>query len=679
MLVVGIGVVLAAPTILRPLIQHVVRSNTDRAIDFGALRVRLGHRLGPRLEFDDLVIENTRWATSAEPFVKARTVNLDLTWSGLVSGRWVVERLELEDAAVDLERDAAGRRNSRLSRADGLGPPRAQVLSIDGRRTRLRIVDAITDFDIQLASTPLAAPRTLAGHVDLPLTRTIAFEGHHRGTAFAGSADVSDTLTLQGTGIAFALDGALRTDGGRVQVAGVVADLQRLGRLDADVRLAADPLSRLHPGLLPHLPALRDIAADAHVTRDGLRWSVTGLEARSRHAALSGSLDLHRAADGSDRQRLTVTLDASRLDVDEWLDARGHGAARAVVVKAAGPAAAAAAREQVAGAGSSNGMRPASGRHATGATRDADAATAGGAQGPTAGGASTVAAPTARGRETRGSAAPLAGAPARSPASVDPAAPAAPGTFDWAGLQRADGTFSLRIAELAAAKEVVVRDARLHATLEQGQLRVDVPEARLAGGRGKAELRLDAASQPATASLDAQLDGVRLRELPAAWATTRQQVDGGLLTATASVRVRGASVADWTSSASGGMTASLTGASVSNRLEAKLGLDGIAFLRAWLGGPSAVPLRCAELALDVHGGRATIRRLSLDTPRTAVDGRGAIDLVGRSVDVVLAPTSHVDALFALDRDIRLQGPLMKPKVSLQAPRAGAAASPCSAG
>ena len=602
-LAIALLTIVVEPTVLRPLIRDIVQGRSGRAIEFSTLRIGLDGHFEPRLEFDDLMIANAPWAVSREPLIQAKRVGLDLTWPGLVSGLWVVRRLVLEDATMDLERDKEGRRNSRLSTAEGRGPARTRVLSVDARRSRLTILDAISGYEIRVVTAPLATPRVVAGLAALPLTRTLDFEGRRQGQVFSGHAEVSDLTTLQQTGERFALQGEMRIATARFTAVGAFTDLLTASAIDADVHLDADPL----PALLAWMPPLPGIVADGHLLRDAQRWQLSRLRAKSRGSAIEGEFELRRPDDPASAPRVGARVRAARLDIDEWRAADSVRTARAVVRKAAGPA-----------------------------SMPTDAA--------------------------------------RTDA---PGAPSAP--FDFRGLGRFDAAVELGIDELFAAGAVVARDARLTATLEQARLHVALPDSRIAGGQASGDLHLDAKALPASATLDAKLAGLRLDDLPPVWRTAVRQVQGGRVSATASVGVRGQSPGEWLGSASGSVRASLDGARISDRLEAKLGLDGLAFLRSLVSGADAVPLRCAEVAVDLQRGRGTVRRLALDTARTAVSGTGSIDFVGRTFDLVLAPSSHVGALFVLDRDIRIQGPFAKPHVSLQSGGARPAPVACPRG
>jgi hypothetical protein len=76
---------------------------------------------------------------------------------------------------------------------------------------------------------------------------------------------------------------------------------------------------------------------------------------------------------------------------------------------------------------------------------------------------------------------------------------------------------------------------------------------------------------------------------------------------------------------------------------------------------------CGVLALDLHAGHVTARRMALETERVAIDGSGTAELAPATIDVLLTPALKQSALLALDRSIRVSGPISAPVVKLVDP------------
>src|SRR6185312_282070 len=108
--------------------------------------------------------------------------------------------------------------------------------------------------------------------------------------------------------------------------------------------------------------------------------------------------------------------------------------------------------------------------------------------------------------------------------------------------------------------------------------------------------------------------------------------------------------------ANGTVTVSLAeGASVSKRLDAKLGLNGGEWLRTLFDKSARVPVQCASVTLALARGVATPRHVLFETPETALAAQGTLSLVDETVDATLTPVHKKMALLALDRSIHAAG------------------------
>lgn len=266
-------------------------------------------------------------------------------------------------------------------------------------------------------------------------------------------------------------------------------------------------------------------------------------------------------------------------------------------------------------------------------------------------------------------AAPATAAPSAHAERAAPGRGAGPGAFSAARAFDADLVFNAR--RLHDARVPLLQSAALEASLADGLLRVVSMDVGVARGHvvGHAAIDLREAAGPAEADLTAQ--GIRLDEL---W----RQPDAakritGVLQGRAELKAKGASWAAWLASASGQVSAKLTGGTMPGLLDAELGLQGGRILRSLLGGSQPVAVQCAGAVLDVRDGRAVVRSLAIDTERTRTVGSGAIDLKAETMDLVLTPTAKQGGLFDIDRSIRLQGPILKPGRGLVARAAPGAA------
>ena len=113
----------------RPWIRHYVMSHSGRSFEFDDLQVHWRHGFDPTIELRGLTIQNAPWAASRQPFIHAGRIAATLSWRSLGSDMTVVNLVELDDAQVDMERQADGLRNWRLGHPPTTPrPPRVRVL-----------------------------------------------------------------------------------------------------------------------------------------------------------------------------------------------------------------------------------------------------------------------------------------------------------------------------------------------------------------------------------------------------------------------------------------------------------------------------------------------------------------------------------------------------------------------
>ena len=570
----------------RPLIRHYVMSHSGRTIAFDDLQVHWRGGLDPTIELRGLEIQNAPWAASQAPFIRAGRVAATLSWRSLGSGMTVVDLIELEDADVDMERQADGLRNWRLGHPDDRGPPHVRVLAVDAQRSRLHVIHRGIGLEASVSSTPLPAPEPVAGHPDLPLTRLLTFQGRFRDDPFEGTARVSDVLAFGGTPRRFSLRAAARSGSLLAEVSGMSDDVHALGDFDCDVKLSATGTGPAPP-LPESLARLRPLVAQGHVAKNGDRWSGTQVHVRAgRQTTLVADIAYTgNPRDETTRRTLQATLRDAVIDVDDLSLLRG---------------------KTPPGEATLPGLRT-----------DADHAL------------STQPLPLER-------------------------------------LRELDADIDLRAARLTGAERGLAQTVRGHATLTRGVLELRSLDAGVAGGHVTGTLRLDASRSPADLALDLDARGLRIEQLSATLAANGALT--GAVDASARVKTRGDSSRALVAAADGELTLALApGASVSKRLDAKLGLNGGQWLRTLFDRTARVPVQCGAVTLALARGAATSRRFVFETADTALAGAATFDLAGETLDVTLTPARKKLALLALDQSIHAQGSWHDVKIALKPP------------
>ena len=236
---------------------------------------------------------------------------------------------------------------------------------------------------------------------------------------------------------------------------------------------------------------------------------------------------------------------------------------------------------------------------------------------------------------------------------------------DVDALKRVDGKLAMTVDQLKTPwPRVQGRHARLTAALAGGVLAIDSLRFESAGGTVAARATYDANPVPPHATLKADLDGIRLDQLLPAQAEDDRWT--GTIGAHAELQASGATRRALLQHLAGTLTAATSHVSISNRLDARLALSGSRLLRTMLEGTQQIPVRCGTLELRIRDGVGQTERLVIETDAVKLVGMGRIDLPAQSLALTLMPQRKQAALLALDRSIRIAGPLDAPRVTLAA-------------
>ncbi len=223
------------------------------------------------------------------------------------------------------------------------------------------------------------------------------------------------------------------------------------------------------------------------------------------------------------------------------------------------------------------------------------------------------------------------------------------------GWPAVDGALEWQVDKLVHPAWPWLGSLQLRGTSDQGHVSLK-PLMRLkAPGRAEGTLTVDTTARPWAMALAADVSGVQVGQ----WT----QALHGVLQGHVALQARADTWPALARAAAGTATFALRDASISNRLDARLALDGGAMLAAQLTEARRVPMPCARLAAQVGAGRMTLRSLIAETERAVFVGTGALNLADRTVDLLVTPHRKATALFALNRAIHVSGPLGEPVVA----------------
>jgi uncharacterized protein involved in outer membrane biogenesis len=263
------------------------------------------------------------------------------------------------------------------------------------------------------------------------------------------------------------------------------------------------------------------------------------------------------------------------------------------------------------------------------------------------------------------------GTPAETPSSW-PRTPISPESW-----RRLDAHLELKLKTVQTDGRVplLLQSLRVSAHLEDGALEIAPFHFNLAGGQSTLRLALDTRQEPPAAEAEFTLRQLRLEKL------LPDLDDNARITGPVSgqlrLKARGRSLSAMAGSAGGSAEFTLEGGSLARTLESKLALDGGKLLRGLFSSERQVALRCGVLAFDFKRGQGTARQVWLETEQTQTRGSGHIDLGEQRFELLLAPHSKDESLFALNKPLRVHGSSFAevPEVGLSdrgAPAAGPA-------
>lgn len=229
-------------------------------------------------------------------------------------------------------------------------------------------------------------------------------------------------------------------------------------------------------------------------------------------------------------------------------------------------------------------------------------------------------------------------------------------------LRSIDAHVAVAFAKVQAKDFPELESLRFTADIEDRVVVLQPLEVGIAGGRVQGRVRVDLRRQPVVVKAKADLDAVRIERLLGRHRLGSQVA--GPLSGRLDLRSHGSSMAALIDSVSGTAEISMDEGTISNRLDAKLGLNGGKLLRLMFAGDRTIGIHDAKLAIDFQDGIGKSGTLRLDTDQTHTEGIGVIDLRTELVDILLQPQPKKPTILALRSAIRVHGALRRPEVSL---------------
>lgn len=220
---------------LKPFLISYISQKSERVIKIGKLDVAFSGILNPTVKFEDLYIQNAKWA-GARPLVAAKRISFTLNALQFLSNKQgKVVYVSMSDAEVNLERLSDGLRNWRLLKPNYKGPGKYVLLSLTVERSKVRFENHALDLNVTAEISPNLTSKVLPNKV--------MFFGHYHQKPFNGVLLSDVKLTFQKTKEHFNIDGYAIQGKNKVTIVGKVGDVYKNLLIDADLKLSGNIFS----------------------------------------------------------------------------------------------------------------------------------------------------------------------------------------------------------------------------------------------------------------------------------------------------------------------------------------------------------------------------------------------------------------------------------------------------
>jgi uncharacterized protein involved in outer membrane biogenesis len=235
--------------------------------------------------------------------------------------------------------------------------------------------------------------------------------------------------------------------------------------------------------------------------------------------------------------------------------------------------------------------------------------------------------------------------------------------FNLDKLRVMDADVKLKAAQINAPK-LPLEQMDVHVQLNDGVLRLDPLNFKIAGGAIESRLNLDARHQEIRTTLTGNVERLELGKLFPTVEITRK--GAGKLSGALAIEMRGNSVAQMLGDADGNIGLIMGPGHISNLLVELAGLDVAESLKFLIDKDKEIPLRCAYADLKVEDGVVGANSLAFDTSDTVVYGEGKISLKDEALDMKLSPQPKDRSPLSARVPLKIGGSFKDPSFAPQA-------------
>lgn len=240
--------------------------------------------------------------------------------------------------------------------------------------------------------------------------------------------------------------------------------------------------------------------------------------------------------------------------------------------------------------------------------------------------------------------------------------------FDLPSLRAMNANVLVDMARLDFGTAALQSATPLHAQvlLQDGVLRIEGLDARLAQGRIGGRIQLDGRKPVALWTADLQARGLRLEQAVRPLQRAGQvPYATGLLAARATLTGRGRSTAEWLASADGRVLMQWTQGTLSHLVVEAAGLDIAQGLGLLVSGDAALKVECGAADLRVRDGRVTPQVMLVDTSDSTLWLSGGLSLADERLQLVAHVQPKDFSPLTLRTPLHIDGTLAAPVLTLE--------------
>lgn len=229
-------------------------------------------------------------------------------------------------------------------------------------------------------------------------------------------------------------------------------------------------------------------------------------------------------------------------------------------------------------------------------------------------------------------------------------------------LKSHDVNLTLNVDKLIAYQLPQIENVYAKIDLKNGNLNLTPIKATLFGSPIRANLTLSTQVQPMPVKMVVNAQNLALNKLIEN--TSLRNTISAPLTAHIDIYGTGSSIQNLLANVSGKMDFTVGKGEISNKLDAKMGLDAGKLVWLTIKGDKKIGINSGAMKIDFKNGIGQSQKLVIDTAQTHIQGKGNINLNNETLDFLLTPEPKDPTIFSVESNIHIHGAINKPEFEL---------------